>query len=192
MKPFFLTGANAKIIVNNVTLAYCTNLSYSITVNHASPKVLGMFESTGIEPLGYSVTGSFTVVRYVADVAGNIKNPLPHGVNGGGNGIGNMGPDGLGKRLVAGMNPNHTDGRTYDNLNPAKLDQAIGFEIDIHQKLPDGRQQSVARIRDARITKADFNISKNSPAMQVFQFTALYVDEDSFLADFSGEGQQWA
>jgi hypothetical protein len=191
MKPFFLTGANAKIKVNNVTLAYCTNLSYSIIVNHASPKVLGMFESTGIEPLSYSVSGSFTVIRYVADVASNNSGTLPHGVNNGGNGIGNMGPDGIGKRLVAGINPTRTDSRTYDNLNPSKLDQAVGFEIDIFQKLSTGGQQSVAKVREARITRADFSIAKGSAATQVFQFTALYVDEDSFLADFSGQGQQW-
>lgn len=191
VRPFFLTGASAKIRINNVTLAYCTNLSYSVTVNHASPKVLGMFESTGIEPLSYSVSGSFSVVRYVADVASNNDGVTPNGVNNGGNGIGNMGPDGVGKRLVAGINPNQTDGRTYDNLNPGKLDQAVGFEIVIFQKLSNGKLQSVAKIREARITKADFSIAKGAPAIQTFQFSALYVDEDSFLADFSGRGQQF-
>jgi len=192
MRPFFLSGANAKIKVNNMTMAYCTNLSYSVTVNHASPKVLGMYEPTSIEPIGYSVTGTFTVVRYVADVAGNVGGKLPHGVDEGGNGIGNWGPDGLGKRLAAGFNLSATDGRAYDNLNPGKLEKATGFEIDVFQKLSDGRLQSVARIREARITRADFSLAKGSVATQTFQFTALYVDEDSFLADFSGRGQQWA
>lgn len=44
VKPMFLTGANAKIKVNGITLAYCTNLSYSVKVAHATPTVLGMFE----------------------------------------------------------------------------------------------------------------------------------------------------
>lgn len=191
MRPFFLTGANAKIKVNNMTLAYCTNLSYSVQVNHATPRVLGMYESTGIEPLSYSVTGSFTVVRYVADVKDNVGGVSPNGANEGGNGIGNWGPDGLADRLKAGFNTGAPDGRAYDSLNPKKLDKATGFEIYVYQKIADGEQQSVARIREARITRADFNLGIRSAATQTFQFTAVYADEDSFLADFSGQGQQW-
>ena len=190
MRPFFLTGANAKIKVNNQTLAYCTNLSYSVQVNHATPRVLGMFEPTSVEPLSYLVTGTFSVVRYVADVKNNVGGTVPNGVNEGGNGIGNWGPDGLGKRLAEGFDLSATDGRAYDNLNPKNLDKATGFEIYVYQKL-DGENQSVARIREARITRADLNLTKNSPATQTFQFTALYADEDSFIADFSGLGQQF-
>lgn len=192
MKPFFLTGANAKIKVNNQTLAYCSNVSYSVQVNHATPRVLGMYEPTGVEPLSYLVTGTFTVVRYIADVKGNVGGTVPHGVDEGGNGIGNMGPDGLGKRLAEGFNLSATDGRTYDNLNPGKLDKATGFTIELFQKLSGGRVQSVAQIREARITRADFQLTKGAPATQTFQFTALYADEDSFLADFSGRGQQFS
>ena len=66
--PFFLTGANAKIRVNGVTLAFCTNLSYSIAVNHATPQVLGMYEGSSVEPLSYRVTGSFTIIKYTARI----------------------------------------------------------------------------------------------------------------------------
>ena len=191
MKPFFLTGANAKVKINNQTMAYCSNLSYSVQVNHATPRVLGMYEPTSVEPLSYLVTGTFTVIRYIADIKGNVGGPVPHGVDEGGNGVGNMGPDGLGKRLAAGFDLSATDGRTYDNLNPGKLDKATGFEIQVFQKLQ-GKVQSVAQIRGARITRADFNLAKGTPATQTFQFTALYADEDSFLADFSGRGQQFA
>lgn len=191
MKPFFLTGANAKIKVNGRTLAYCTNLSYSVTVNHATPRVLGMYEPTSVEPLSYLVTGSFTVVRYIADVKNNVGGTSPNGTFEGGNGVGNWGPDGLGKRLTEGFNLDGFDGRAYDSNNPGKLEKSTGFEIYIYQKL-DGQQQSVAKIREARITKTDFALSKDSPATQTFSFTALYADEDSFIADMSGRGQQFA
>jgi hypothetical protein len=191
MRPFFLTGANAKIKVNNRTLAYCTNLSYSVQVNHATPNVLGMYESTGIEPLSYRVSGTFTVIRYIAEIADDVGGKLPDGVDEGGNGIGNWGPDGLAERLKAGFNTGATDGRAYDALNPKKLDKATGFEIYIYQKMADGEQKAVSRIREARITRADFNLGVRAPATQTFQFTAVYADEDSFLADFSGQGQQW-
>lgn len=189
MRPFFLTGANAKIKVNNMTLAYCTDLSYSVVVNHATPRVLGMYEATSVEPLSYSVTGSFTVVRYVADVKDNVGGVSPQGANDNGNGVGNWGPDGLGKRLAAGFNLSAPDGRAYDALNPSKLSKATGFEIYVFQKLAGGDVQSVTKIRDARITRADFNLSKNTVATQTFNFSAVYADEDSFIADFSGQGQ---
>lgn len=191
IRPFFLTGANAKIKVNNQTLAYVTNLSYSVTVNHATPRVLGMYEPTSVEPLSYLVTGTFTVVRYIADVKDNVGGVSPDGAKETGNGIGNWGPDGTGKRLKEGFNFKAPDGRTYDNLNPRHLDKATGFEIYVYQKL-NGKDVSVAKIREARITRADLNLIKNAVATQSFQFTALYADEDSFIADFSGVGQQFS
>jgi len=62
--PFFITGANAFLRLNHFTLAMCTDVTYSIRVKHASPHILGVFESFSQEPLSYEVSGSFTVVRY--------------------------------------------------------------------------------------------------------------------------------
>ena len=174
-------------------MAYCTNIAYSVVVNHASPISLGQYESTGIEPLSYKVSGSFTVIRYAADAKSRIGAAASPGhTSEGGNGIGNWGEDGYLERAKAGLKLSGADGRVYDSLNPVKLEKATGFEINIYQKIPDFAEQvSVTRIRDARITRADFNLSKKSVATQTFNFTALYVDEDSFLADFSGSGQQF-
>lgn len=189
MRPFFLTGANAKIRVNNTTLAFCTNLSYSVQVNHATPRVLGMYEPTSVEPLSYLVTGSFSIIKYVADVKDEVGGRAPQGTDSRGNGIGNWGPDGLAKKLMAGFNTGAPDGRAYDALNPSKLDKATGFEIHVYQKVPNGDVVSVAKIREARITRQDFNLGMKSAATETYQFTAVYADEDSFIADFSGRGQ---
>ena len=176
--PFFLTGANAKIVVNGVTLAYATNLAYSVTINHATPTVLGMYEPTSVEPLSYLVTGSFSIMRYVADAKVNGDKPDARDT---GNGIGTW-------KSYTGLNPlkSVVDGRANDSMNPSKLDQAVMFDIKVYQK-----NTSVAKIRNVRITKADFNIAIDQAAMQNFNFTAMYLDEDSFIADFSGSGQQF-
>jgi len=185
VKPFFLTGANAKIKVNGKTLAFCTNLSYSVKVNTIAPQVLGMYEGSSVEPLSYSVSGQFSVIRYVADAKDVIKGTLPPGTNEKGNGIGAWGDDTTkGFKSLA-------DGRAFENLNPRKLKYATTFVMEVYQKTSNGNV-SVARIRDIRITGADFNLSKAAAATQTFTFTALYADEDSFLADFSGSGQQFA
>lgn len=184
MRPFFLSGANAKIRINGVTLAYATNLSYSVQVNHATPKVLGMYEGSSIEPLSYSVSGSFTVVRYVADIKTDVGGQAPHGTVDKGNGVGNWSETGIINKFVAG-------GRAHESLDPSKLEKATTFNMEVYQKF-DGGQRSVANIRDIRITRADFNLNKKNVATQTFNFSALYVDEDSFTADFSGSGQQFS
>lgn len=191
MKPFFLTGANAKIRVNNTTLAYVTNLSYSVNVNHATPIVLGMYEPSSVEPLSYKVTGSFSVVRYIADITDDIGGSQPDGVSQRGNGIGNWGPDGTLNKFADGFDiKKGIDGRAYENLDPSTMKKSSTFDIEVYQKFAGG-QRSVAKIRDVRITKADFNLGSKTVANQTFNFTAIYVDEDSFVADMSGAGQQF-
>jgi len=183
-RPFFFTGANAKIRVNGTTLAYCTNVSYSVKVAHATPTVLGMYEPSSVEPIGYLVTGSFSVVRYIADAVSKVGGKQPNGVTAQGNGIGNWGADNVSFSNLA-------DGRAYENLNPQKMFRATTFDIEIIQKTPNGNN-TAAKVRDARITQADFSLNKKAAATQTFNFTALYADEDSFIADFSGLGQQFS
>jgi hypothetical protein len=191
--PFFTTGANAKIKVNNRTLAFCTNVSYTVQVNHAAPHVLGLYEPSSVEPLSYLVTGSFTVIRYVKDAVGNVGGGAPNGVaqNDAGDGVGNWGGawgGGLGNFLSA--NGVGNDGRANEALDPSTYANSVGFDIQIYQKTNAG-DLGVANLRNCRITKASFGMSKRSPAIQTFEFTALYADEDSFVANFSGQGQSF-
>lgn len=194
LAPFFLTGANAKVVLNGKTLAFCTDLSYSVQVNTVTPKVLGMYEGSSVEPLGYQVTGSFSIIRYMKDIEGG-RAVVPNGVtpNDAGNGVGNWGSawgSGIGSFLAnAGVG---NDGRANEALDPSKFDHGVTFDIQVYQKSPDGSQHGVVNIRNVRVTQADFSISKKTPAMQRFNFVALYADEDSFVANFSGRGQQFS
>lgn len=208
IRPFFISGANAKIKLNGKTLAFCTDLSYSIQVLTQTPKVLGMYEGSSVEPLGYSVSGSFTVLRYIKDIGSSIGGKRPDGItpNDAGNGVGNWGSV-WGGKLGDFLNRNGigNDGRANEALDPSKYANGTTFDIQVFQKVDTrgtkpvtgstGAQVDflgVANIRNCRITQADFSLSKKGVAMQRFNFTALYVDEDSFVADFSGQGQQFA
>jgi hypothetical protein len=222
IRPFFVNGSNAKIKLNGKTLAFCTDLSYSISILTQTPKVLGMYEGSSVEPLGYSVTGSFTVVRYVKDIGGAVGGKRPQGVaeNDAGNGVGNWGSV-WGGKLGDFLNRSGA-------LDPSRFSNGTTFDIQVYQKVdtrggniqgagdagvvsgiasllqgstnsgPEGGSQAnvdfvgIANIRNCRITQADFSISKRGAAMQRFNFTALYVDEDSFTADFSGQGQHFS
>lgn len=189
LAPFFLTGACAKVRVNDKTLAFCTDVSYSVSINHASPKILGMYESVSLEPLSYEVNGTFTIIRYAADVGPTNRNlgfSTPNGVADSGNGIGAIGPTNILAQQIG------NDGRAFEALDPSTYQKGTFFNIDVSQKMADGSTHGVARIRSCRIVRADFTLGgKTQPAMERFTFKALYVDEDSFLAGFSGIGQQF-
>jgi hypothetical protein len=230
IRPFFITGANAKIKLNGKTLAFCTDLSYSVQIITQTPKVLGMYEGSSVEPLGYSVSGSFTIIRYAKGIreANGGRAPNDAAANDAGNGVGNWGSvwgGGLFKGAVASLGLGN-DGRANEALDPSKFSQGTTFDIQVYQKVPfkpsgnkgfldqvagaiqgvadflGGQKMSgftaantevigIANIRNCRITQAEFQLSKKGVAMQRFNFVALYVDEDSFVADFSGQGQHF-
>lgn len=177
IKPFFITGANSKIKLNGKTMAFCTDISCSVQILTQTPKVLGKYEGSSVEPLGYTVSGSFTLIRYAKNAVSNIKGAPRHTVNSG-NGMGNWTDTGIGAA-------------TDIQANPADLSNGSTFDIEIYQKtepsLGKFDQLGVMRIRNARITQADFSLSKKNVATQRFNFVALYADEDSFRADFSGQ-----
>lgn len=226
--PFFLVGANAKIKLNGKTLAFCTDLSYSVQIITQTPKTLGSYEGNSVEPLGYSVSGSFTVVRYVKDVYKKVgSRPNGAALNDAGNGVGNWGGvwGGDASDFFA-RNGVGNDGRANEALDPSKFANGTTFDIQVYQKVKAIPEQAnfekkfqtvtnilgggtgeltggggqlepgdmdyvgVANIRRCRITQADFSINKRGVATQRFNFVALYVDEDAFVADFSGKGQQ--
>ena len=218
IRPFFISGGNAKIKINNKTLAFCTDISYSVQVMTQTPKILGMYEGSSVEPLGYSVSGSFTIIRYAKDAKKGIGKEAPMYVaaNDAGNGIGNWGSTwgGTASDFFA-RNGIGNDGRAQEGLDPSKFANGVTFDIEIYQKIPNngdtspgavgdllnalgggensssGNSIGVAKIRNCRITKADFSLSKKGLATQRFDFIALYVDEDAFVADFSGQGQHF-
>jgi len=249
IKPFFITGANAKILLNNKTLAYCTDVSYSVQIIHKTPKVLGMYEGTSVEPLGYNVSGSFQIVRYARHAIDDMPGGVSPNPNESGNGAGNWGSAWTGSLGgFAARNGIGNDGRANEALDPSRFSNSTTFDIQIYQKIgvplfsapnsnfllnssklssPSARALllsakifaklpissfintatdilsggnpkiigsnliGVANIRNCRITQADFSLSKKGVAVQRFSFVALYIDEDSFAADFSGTSEHF-
>ena len=191
-RPIFLTGANAKIKVNGRTMAYCTDISYTIQVMHQTPKVLGMYEGSSVEPLGYNVSGSFRLIRYMRNARDNISENVS--IKNSGNGVGSWG--GSSEKKGFTKDNIQSGARAEESLSPGDLENAAAFDIEIYQKLYGAQTDStdnlgVARIRNCRIVQAEFTLSKKSAAIQTFNFVALYADEDTFQADFSGRGQQF-
>jgi hypothetical protein len=190
--PFFITGASAKIKLNGRTLAFVTELAYTVSVKHAVPHVLGMYEAYTLEPLAYDVNGSFTVIRYAKDAASRTGGKsLPSGINGGGNGIGEWGNEPYGPFTTGGSRRGDQGGNPQQNLNPVTFNTGTFFDIEIYQKQA-ADMTLVARLRNCRIEQVDFNMAKKTLATEHFAFRATYLDEDSFNANFSGVGQHLA
>ena len=92
VKPGLITGSNAKIQFGGKTLAYATDIQYSVDTAVIPVEVMGHFEVIANEPIAITVNGSFTVVRYakgaaIASQTDPNSSTLP-GASAGGNGIG--------------------------------------------------------------------------------------------------------
>ena len=197
-RPFFLTGANAKIIVNGVTMAFATNISYSVQVNHDSPRVLGRYEVEEHQPLSYDVFGGFAIIRYVKNIGQENRvagiTSSPNGVDARGNGIGSWqrgGGNSLGSMLSLPGTDGAGNGHANENLVPGRLHQSQMFDIEIRQQAAGGGECTVALLRNCRITSSNFVLAnKRTVATQAFTFKAQAVDEDTFTAMKSGVGQE--
>lgn len=138
--PFFLTGANAKILLNNKSVAFATDLSYKITVKHASPRVLGRYEVEVHQPLSYDVSGSFTIIRYARGLKDFLGNNTPETTDNDGNGIGSFGKSNVagvvGSALGLPSTDGQFDGKPDEAFNPSRFFQSKMFDIEIRQKVP--------------------------------------------------------
>lgn len=225
VQPTFITGATAKIKLNGKTLAFCSDFQCSVQILTKTPKVLGKYEGDSVEPLGYMVSGSFTVIRYAKGIKKALGDGhVPGGLaeNDAGNGVGNWGTQWGGSAGdFLSRNGIGNDGRAHEALDPSKFAAGTTFDIQIYQKVATGTggggtssgnvlqtvtgilagdqfgqgpghslsnvdYLGVMNIKKARITQADFSINKKNPAMERFNFVALYVDGDGFVANATG------
>jgi hypothetical protein len=171
--PLFLTGGNARILMDNQTVAFATNVSYRVVVKHSNPRVLGRYEVEELHPLAYEVYGSLTIIRYASKLKEKLKSSAAD-ISAKGNSIGSY--------------SNGTQ-RLNEALDPGRLLQSKMFNIEIRQQIP-GDEVRVFTLRDCRIDEIAFNIDKHSAATQTIRFTARYLDDDVFDAHKSGNGQE--
>ena len=172
--PFFLTGGNARILIDGQTVAFATNVSYRIIVKHSSPRVLGKYEVEELHPLSYEVFGSLSIIRYRSKLKGVIA-PTTSDISNKGNSIGSY---------------DNPVGNVNESLDPGKLLSSKMFNIEIRQKLAGNDEVSVFTLRDCRIDEITFNLDKRSAATQTVRFTARFYDDDVFTASSSSVGQE--
>jgi hypothetical protein len=191
--PFFLTGGNARILVNNRTVAYAANVTYRISVKNAAPRVLGRAEVEAIQPLTYDVTGSLSIIRYGRGLQSYFGNGAPQGVDNKGNSMGSYGLSSVGGVIGGALGlPNKDgqfDGSPNEAFDPSRFFQSKMFNIEIRQKLPDSETPAVL-LRDCRFEDLSFQLDKRGVATIQLTFRARYADGDDIIARKSGVGQE--
>lgn len=172
-----ITGSNAKIKINGVTLAYAVDVQYDLSVATIPVETMGRYEVLANEPIATTVSGSFTVVRYTkAAKTGGIS-----GAAAGGNGVGQW--KGTGSDEASGI-------KTH--FNPADILTSKTVDIELFRKMKNDPEaptdaELFKKIYNARVTRMAGSVNKRGILMETFQFVAEMLDDDSFSAAPSGE-----
>ena len=167
VKPGLITGSNAKLKFDGKTLAYATDVQYSVDTAVIPVEVMGHFEVIANEPIAITVAGSFTVVRYAkgAAIAAGDSSTLP-GASANGNGIGQLGGP-----------------KQKDAFNPKNILQSSTVDMDIFQKAigPNGTESSnaIVKIIDCRLTRMSGSVNKRGVLTEGYSFVGrLFQDDD--------------
>ena len=181
-KSTLLTGSNAKIKVNDVTLAYATNITYSTTVHTVPVETMGRYEVVANEPIATTVSGNFAVVRYTA---GAVPGDLMKAAASGGNGVGRWAPS------------DKPTTNLSTHFDPGKILTSQTFDIEIYRKgdsvvvagvtpTSDGTEQ-IIKITDCRLTSKGGSLDKRGIYMEQFAFVGTGISDDSYTAGNSGD-----
>lgn len=186
-KTSLITGSNAKITFDGVTLAYATDVQYDVSVQTIPVETMGRYEVLANEPVAYIVGGSFSIVRYTAAAsAGGISGTA---ANSKGNGIGNW----IGTSNSGAFNAAASGGGNSVQVDPSQLLLAKTVDIVLFRKAVNNPgtlatdQEMFMTIKDARLTRMGGSVNKRGILSEQFQFVAEIAYNDSFTAAPSGE-----
>lgn len=156
----FVTGANAKIMIDNSTIAYATNVSYDINVDTIPIEGIGRYEAWSHEPVGYSCSGSFAVTRYTKRAAAsNISK-----VDANGNTI---------DQVETGA-----AGNMAQHLDPSQLLLSETFDVKIFEKTSDpALEYRVLEIKDCRLRRRSGNLDKRGALMDQYTFVGILAGD---------------
>jgi hypothetical protein len=166
-KPIFITGANAKLKIGGTkTLAYAQDVSYNVSVDVVPVETMGRYEAVTVEPVNYSVSGEFSIVRYTkqaVDANAGIDNPSAKG-----NGVGAM--------------------ALSSHVDPKTLIESETFDLEIYQKGAGANDNKpVVKVKDCRITRIGGGLNKRGILIERVSYVGILHEDDSFSVGNSGD-----
>lgn len=175
IKPSFVVGARAKIKVDGATLAFATDVNYSVEVTHVPIEVLGSYEVVSYEPVGYRVSGSLTVVRFTSN--GNQAS------------VDQTNTSGAAKTGNSSFNMGSTAARAKAAFNPGNLLLSETFDIEVFDRR-DGTAsadgQSFIKISDARFERRSGGLNAKGMLQEQYTFNGILFNDDVAAVSKSG------
>jgi len=158
-KAGFITGANAKIMIDSSTIAYATNVSYDINVQTVPIEGIGRYEVWSNEPVSYSCSGSLSIIRYTKRASTSKISK----VDAKGNTI---------DQVEAGS------GNLAQHLDPSSLLLSETFDLKIFEKTSDDKlEYRVIEMKDCRLTRRAGNLDKRGVLMDQFTFVGILAGD---------------
>jgi hypothetical protein len=195
--PSFITGANAKIKIGNLTMAFASDVGYQIVAATIPVRVMGMVEVAANEPTSYTVSGSFSVIRYTKD-AGSDTVTLTRlvesqtAIDEDGNPIVEQQPQSYsGGKSIPGSAANGNSihrwndaraGNIGRHVDPGSVLQSATFDLEIYSKYKNNDSELILKIRDCRITGKTGSLNKRGLMIDNFTFNAILVDNDESIS----------
>jgi hypothetical protein len=156
-KPGFITGANAKIKMFDKTIAFVTDLSYNIDVQTIPIEAMGRYEAYSNEPVGYTVQGGFSVIRYTP----YAKTALIDDVADSGNAT---------SKIASGASA---------HFDPSQLLESETFDIEVNQKINETSDQKLVKICDCRMTRRGMQLNKRGVWVEQYGYIGLLLKDTS-------------
>lgn len=173
-KPGLVTGSNAKLKFGTKTLAYATDVSYSVDVSVVPVEVMGRYEVITNEPIATNVRGTFTIVRYTKE--GNAGAGLPDSSSNG-NGVGKFGTQGTTEK----------SGQA-NAFNPGQMLTTSTVDLEIFQRKVSGDFETstpLVKIENCRLTRLSSGLSKRGIMTETYDFVGILYSDESFAASMS-------
>ena len=176
-KGGFITGANAMIKLSGITMAYCTDVGYNVTIQTIPVEAMGRYEVYSNEPVSYTVDGTLSVIRYTKRAQANsVENAVT-----GGNGSPNV-------QTALGTAANQS---LQNHSTPGLMLESATFDVEIYEKITENGTNAptdsvkVVSIKDCRLTRRGMTLNKRG----------LYVDQYAFVgmlvADATSDGDDY-
>jgi len=172
--PGFITGANAKIRFDGITVAYATDVSYNVDTLTVPVECMGRYEVLSNEPIAYGCNGTLSVIRYT-------KEAKVAGVDG---------------AAVNGNPASNIGGTTVkfgDHLSPSTMLTSKTFDLEVYQKTTQAAGgtsgvEAVYKIKDCRLTRRGATLNKRGVLVDTYAFVGILAeDSDGTPVGTSGE-----
>jgi hypothetical protein len=176
----FLSGNNVIIRIGKKQIAYCQNLSFSRDVPLAPVTGIGSYSVHALEPLGYTASGSFQILRYTSDLFSTYK-PISDAL-----GDKSPLPDNMKSTKLDGTFNNGNSLLDRASFNPLELLISYSFDIEVYERKGklntsplevDNTGNLIFKFVDCRLDGYSFDFTPGSLLVENVSFVCRVIED---------------